>query len=150
SMATKVLSFLGIVFLIVSFVPASTRAQAVGDDAHPDFKITLVGDSIIETPVSVHQDDVRFMTVVNAVRAGDARFTNLELTYPSRNAYPAGKPRNSWISSDPETLKELQWFGFNLFATANNHSLDYGIQGLLDTLEVLRQDHAVYAGIGEN
>jgi len=42
------------------------------------------------------------------------------------------------------------WLGFNLFAAANNHSLDYGIEGLRDTRRVLAQAGAVYAGIGEN
>jgi poly-gamma-glutamate synthesis protein (capsule biosynthesis protein) len=142
-------SFLWALLLAAMLCASVTFGQAP-DTSKPDFNLALVGDSIIETPVSVHQNDPRFMAAVQAVRNGDAAFTNLELTFPGRNAYPAGKPRNSWISSDPATLKELQWFGFNLFAAANNHSLDYGIQGLLDTIQVLKQDNAVFAGIGEN
>jgi len=38
--------------------------------------------------------------------------------------------------------------GFNLFATANNHSMDYGVQGVLDTIQTLRKGGAVYAGTG--
>jgi poly-gamma-glutamate synthesis protein (capsule biosynthesis protein) len=140
---------IGALFLVAALFPASSPAQS-HEPLVPDFNLSLVGDSIIETSISVRQNDPRFMAAVKAVRNGDAIFTNLELTFPSRNAYPAGKPRNSWISSDPATLKELQWVGFNIFAAANNHSLDYGIQGLLDTIQVLRQDHAVFAGIGEN
>lgn len=142
-------SVLWVLFLAAAFCPSMIFGQA-HDAAGSNFSLTLVGDSIIETPISVRQSEPRFMAAVQAVRNGDAAFTNLELTFPGRNAYPAGKPRNSWISSDPSMLKELQWFGFNLFAAANNHSLDYGIQGLLDTIQVLRQDNAVFAGIGEN
>src|ERR1019366_8164316 len=55
-----------------------------------------------------------------------------------------------WMASDPEGLKDLERVGFNLFSAANNHSVDFGIQGLLDTIHVFKQAGAVYAGIGEN
>ena len=115
-----------------------------------EFNLTLVGDSIIMQPVSVHQGEPRFMAAVSAVRQGDAAFTNLELVFPSRDASPAAESGGTWMAADPSMLKELQWVGLNLYAAANNHSLDYGIQGLLDTIRVLKQGGAVYAGIGEN
>jgi poly-gamma-glutamate capsule biosynthesis protein CapA/YwtB (metallophosphatase superfamily) len=115
-----------------------------------EFNLNLTGDSIITTPAKVRQSDSRFMAIVEAIRRADAAFTNLELTFPGPNTYPAGLPRAGVIASDPAMLKELQWIGFSLFGAANNHSLDYGIQGLLDTMQVLKRDGAVYAGIGEN
>ena len=115
-----------------------------------DFNLTLTGDSIITTPARAHQKDPRFMAVVDAVRQGDAAFTNLELTFPGPDTYPAGGPRAGLIGADPALMKELQWIGLNLFGAANNHSLDYGTQGVLDTIEVLKRNGAVYAGIGEN
>ncbi len=42
------------------------------------------------------------------------------------------------------------WMGFNLFATANNHSLDYEIEGLRIHRRVLQEAGAVFAGTGEN
>jgi poly-gamma-glutamate capsule biosynthesis protein CapA/YwtB (metallophosphatase superfamily) len=133
----------------VPFFSSSLPGQE--QEASPaEFSLTLTGDSIITTPASTHQKDPRFMAVVDAIRRGDAAFTNLELTFPGADTYPAGLPRAGLIASDPAMLKELQWIGFNLFGAANNHSLDYGIQGLLDTIQVLKQDGAVYAGIGEN
>lgn len=73
-----------------------------------EFNLILAGDSIIVTPLTVHQNDPRFMAIVNAVRQGDAAFTNLELTFPSATAYPAAQSRATWIASDPAILKELQ------------------------------------------
>jgi poly-gamma-glutamate synthesis protein (capsule biosynthesis protein) len=138
------------VFLFAGFFFSLTLGAQERQARSQEFNLTMVGDSIITTPAAVRQNDPQFMAAVNVVRQGDAAFTNLETTFPGHNAYPAGKPRASWISSDPALLKELQWVGFNLFATANNHSLDYGIQGLIDTIQVLRRDGAVYSGIGEN
>jgi poly-gamma-glutamate synthesis protein (capsule biosynthesis protein) len=117
----------------------------------PEFNLTMVGDSEIVTPAVVRQNNPQFMAVTNAVRQGDAAFTNVEEPYPLTNgAYPAGQPRAQWHTTDPSMLKQLQWMGFNLFGVANNHSMDFGIQGLLETMQVLKQAGAVYAGIGEN
>ena len=47
-------------------------------------------------------------------------------------------------------LDELKWAGFRLFAAANNHSLDFGPEGLMNTLHRMEQAGVVYAGAGEN
>ncbi|MGH9356871.1 MAG: CapA family protein, partial [Terriglobia bacterium] len=132
-----------VVFLIV--LPCVLVLPLLGQDqgsAAQGFSITLAGDSIVMTPARARRKDPRFMAVVKVVREADAAFTNLELTFPGADAYPAGGPRAMWVASDPERLKELQWIGFNLFGAANNHSLDYGVGGLLDTIQVLKQDGA--------
>lgn len=132
-----VLSLLGVSFLIS---PLSAQEQ--------EFNLTLVGDSIITQPVAIRKGDPRIMAALNAVRQGDAAFTNVELVFPSPAAAPAFA--TAGLAADPSMLKDLQSIGFNLFSASNNHSLDYGIQGLLDTIQVYKQAGAVYAGIGEN
>jgi poly-gamma-glutamate capsule biosynthesis protein CapA/YwtB (metallophosphatase superfamily) len=117
----------------------------------PEFNITMVGDAEIVTPAVPRQGNPQFMSIVNAVRQGDAAFANVEEPFPTSNrAYPAGLPRRQWHTVNPTMLEQLQWIGFNLFGAANNHSMDFGIQGLLETMEVYKKDKAVFAGIGEN
>jgi poly-gamma-glutamate capsule biosynthesis protein CapA/YwtB (metallophosphatase superfamily) len=115
-----------------------------------DLTITLTGDSIITQRLSVHQPDPRFMAVLNAVREGDAVFTNLEILFHNYEAPPAAQSGGTWLRADPSLLKELQWIGFNLFGAANNHSLDYGIEGLRIHRRVLQEAGVTFAGIGEN
>jgi len=115
-----------------------------------DFTITLTGDSIITRRLSVHQPDPRFMAVLNAVREGDAVFTNLEILFHNYEAPPAAQSGGTWLRGDSSLLKELQWIGFNLFGAANNHSLDYGIEGLRIHSRVLQEAGVTFAGIGEN
>jgi poly-gamma-glutamate capsule biosynthesis protein CapA/YwtB (metallophosphatase superfamily) len=133
--------------LCMFFVAFTLNAQEQRKDLG-EFNLTLVGDNNIVTLATVRQNNSRFMEAVNEIRKGDAAFANLETTFPGPDAYPAGAPRSENIFSDPALLKELQWIGFNLFGTANNHSMDFGIQGLLDTIQVLKQGGAVYAGTG--
>lgn len=115
-----------------------------------EFSLTLSGDSIITQRLSVYQRDGRFMAAVNAVREGDAAFTNLEILFHNYEPPPAAQSGGTWLRAEPSLFRELQWIGFNLFATANNHSLDYGIEGLRSNLRVLREAGAAYAGIGES
>ncbi len=115
-----------------------------------DFALTLTGDSIITQRLSVYQQDPKFMAVLNAVRDGDAAFTNLEILFHNFDVPPSAQSGGTWMAAEPYLFKELQWIGFNLFAAANNHSLDYGIEGLRSTRRTLQEAGAAYAGTGEN
>jgi poly-gamma-glutamate synthesis protein (capsule biosynthesis protein) len=133
------------VFLSAMPLPAQEQKVSVSE-----FSLALAGDSIIMTPASVHQNDPQFVALRDVIHGSDASFTNLEGTFPGHNSYPAAEPRATWISVDPAMLKELQWIGFNLFSNANNHAMDFGIDGLLNTMQAMRGAGAVYAGAGEN
>lgn len=127
-----------------------TRSVAAqGRSTPPEFHLTAVGDAIIVSNPMIRQNDPSFMSVVSAVRKGDAALINFEGTFASREAYPVYDSGGTWIHTSPDNLKGLQWAGFNLFAASNNHSLDFGIRGLLDTLKVFQEGNAVYAGIGD-
>ena len=128
---------------------AAALVFAQGNPTLSEFTLTLTGDSMLMTPPSMRQNDPGFMGVVKAVRQGDAAFTNIEEMYASSKSYPAATSGNTYMAADPSMLKELQWIGFNLFGAVNNHSYDYGLQGVLDTLANLKANGAVYAGIGE-
>jgi poly-gamma-glutamate capsule biosynthesis protein CapA/YwtB (metallophosphatase superfamily) len=129
------------------FPVASGKAQK--DDPR-EFHMTLAGDAIMVTPATPRQQDPGFMGVVKAVRRGDAALMNFEGTFAGKESYPVYDTGGTWIASDPERLKDLQWIGFNLFSAANNHSVDFGTRGLLDTIDVFHRYGASFAGIGEN
>jgi len=131
-------------FLVLALLAQEPKASP------PEFNLTLAGDALIATPEIGRQGDAKFMGVVNAVRKGDAAVLNYEGSSPSSGQQPVSDSGGTWMSVSSERLKDLQWIGFNLFSAANNHSVDFGTQGLLQTLQVYNQGGAVYAGIGEN
>ncbi|HVB99022.1 MAG TPA: CapA family protein, partial [Candidatus Dormibacteraeota bacterium] len=114
------------------------------------FQLTAVADAIMVAPVSVHRNDPAFMGMVKAVRKGDAAVLNVEGTFAGSNAYPIANAGTTWVFTNPDRLQDLQWMGFNLFNAANNHSLDFGVRDLLDTIQAYKQYRAVFAGIGDN
>jgi hypothetical protein len=68
---------------------------------------------------------------------GDLAFVNLETVVTDRNDIPTdgNKSKGSFhFRSHPAAVKALMDAGFNLFALANNHSMDYGAAGLEETL----------------
>ncbi|MBT0664969.1 CapA family protein [Geobacter pelophilus] len=50
----------------------------------------------------------------------------------------------------PEAAGALRDAGFSIVTLANNHILDYGSQGLLDTKQHLKENRILCAGAGEN
>lgn len=146
SVVTAGLALSGVAAVSVLTGPAAAQEKT----SPPEFHLTAVGDAIIVTSPTVRQSDPRFMGVVNAIRKGDAALINFEGTFATRDAYPVYDTGGTWIVSNPDNLKGLQWMGFNLFAASNNHSVDFGVRGVLDTLKVFKENNAVFAGIGEN
>ena len=131
-------------FLLLVNVPLQAQQEEIGKRRDwGEFNLTLVGDNNIVTLATARQNNPKFMALVTELRRGDAVFNNLETTFPESDDYPGGAPRSENIFSDPSLLKELQWIGFNLFGTANNHALDYGIPGMLHTMQTLKQGGAV-------
>lgn len=50
----------------------------------------------------------------------------------------------------PQLIEELKWAGFDVGNAANNHSLDYGISGLLASMENLKKANFPFECIGRN
>ena len=105
------------------------------------------GDSIITRRVS-NRTDKAFLDMVELIRGADSAFTNLEIVTPKEPWVPFSEFGGIHLGSPPFILDELKWMGFNLYSAANNHSVDYSYQGLIDTMDALKARDLVYAGAG--
>jgi poly-gamma-glutamate synthesis protein (capsule biosynthesis protein) len=76
---------------------------------------------------------------------GDAVFTNFEASvFDPRKGQ---SPTDGAVVS-PEALESLKTFGFNLLSLSNNHSWDFKVPGIENTLEQAKRLELVHAGIG--
>ena len=91
-----------------------------------------------------------FDELVEIIKAHDVRFNNLEITIHNKEGYPSAFSGGTWAMAEPAILDDLKKYGFNLYNTANNHSLDYSHGGLLATIKYLNEKNMLYAGTGEN
>jgi poly-gamma-glutamate synthesis protein (capsule biosynthesis protein) len=78
----------------------------------------------------------------------DFAITNLEAPLTETNNKIKKSGPN--MKGNPNTAKMLASFGFNLVTTANNHILDYGAEGIKDTLDICDSAELNYVGCGKN
>ena len=155
----------GVLFVIVGFLfvvilsPAknlvldpSAKPQ---DDSATDTKthtLLFAGDIMLTRNVgkqiSYHNDwRYPFLLIASTTRQADLAFANLESQISSR-----GRNQGSIYSfrADPRVIEGLSYAGFDVLSTVNNHSLDYGRDALVDTIDLLKQAGIASVGTGRN
>ncbi len=116
-----------------------------------ELNLIATGDSLITLRQSVHNDP-EYVRLIRLIREADCAFTNLEMNLHDYGpeCYPAAECGGTYTRAEPHILEDLLWMGFDIFSTANNHSLDYMYGGLMETIRHLKELKAPYAGTGYN
>lgn len=107
------------------------------------------GDSFITRKIP-DKNSKNYKEIVKLIRSANVRFTNLEVTAHNYEGFPAATSGGTWAIAPSHIINELLSYGFNLFAWANNHTLDYSHGGLLATKKNLDRLGVVHVGVGEN
>jgi len=89
-----------------------------------------------------------FNDFLPVVRNADIAITNLEAPLltcgmPIDKTGPA-------IKSVPETIAAIKYAGFKLLTLANNHIMDYGAEGLHNTIKLSKENEIAVVGAGDN
>jgi poly-gamma-glutamate synthesis protein (capsule biosynthesis protein) len=121
----------------------------------PDgFKLVAVGDCIISRPLSQYATrQPAFAEALKILKDGDATYGNLEtsiLDMTTFKGYPYTGVDDVPLVADPGVAKDLAVMGFHLMSRANNHALDWGIEGMRETSRRADEAGLVTAGVGEN
>src|SRR6185369_11902077 len=80
--------------------------------------------------------------------APDVRLINLETSITTSDDYWKGKGIN--YRMHPRNIPCLTAAGIDICSLANNHVLDWGYAGLLETLQTLKENNIKSAGAGRN
>jgi poly-gamma-glutamate capsule biosynthesis protein CapA/YwtB (metallophosphatase superfamily) len=81
-------------------------------------------------------------------KSSDLRIGNLECVLSDRGAPWSRTPKTFHFRTDAKNEECLKAAGFNFLSLANNHSLDYEYEALLDMLAHLEKAEVRYAGAG--
>tara|TARA_B100000963_G_scaffold305585_1_gene279841 strand:- start:1343 stop:2614 length:1272 start_codon:yes stop_codon:yes gene_type:complete len=111
--------------------------------------MALTGDAIITRKLSVYNEPP-FLEMIKIIRSADVAFTNFEMLLHDYEPYPMHKSGGTYMRAEPSMAKELIWAGFDIVSTANNHTGDYGSEGMRLTLKYLNDYGLVNAGAGES
>ncbi len=110
--------------------------------------VTAGGDAMITRKLSVFEEP-RFKRLVQLFTNSDVGYVNLEMLMHNFEHSP-GSAGGTFTGSDPSNLDDLKWAGVNLVSTANNHSYDYGENGLLTNIRHLEESGLCFSGTGRN
>lgn len=88
--------------------------------------------------------------VVRLMRDADLTVVNLECAITSSMHRWPGAPKAFYFGAPPQAIHALTDAGIDMVSLANNHTLDFDVEGLSDTLHHLRQHGIRFAGAGEN
>ena len=129
--------------------PAAELALRVPDG----FTVTAVGDLIISRPL--RQEAARlpaFQAVLDRLRRGNVLYGNMESTiFDVRHFTGAAYSyEGDWTNASlPDVAADLRAMGFDLVSRANNHVMDWGVEGMRETGKWLDDAGIVHAGAGE-
>ena len=145
-------SFLALILLLALLpalsAPAEDNVETDPVESLPAIRVAAVGDVMMGTtfpePILPPEDGATLFRSVAPLLAGhDVVFGNLEgpLTDVERSP-KCPKPRRKGrpcfaFRTPPRYAARLAEAGFTAVNVANNHSLDFGMEGLEDTLDVL-------------
>src|SRR4051812_47866757 len=130
-------------------VAGAARIAGAGEAAPPD-RLTLaaVGDCILARRVSEIKDP-DFLALVDLLHGVDCAWGNSEIVLADpKKLYPSPKGGDPHGLADSWAADELRALGLRLMGTANNHTLDYGYDGLFSSLENLDRVGIAHAGAG--
>jgi poly-gamma-glutamate synthesis protein (capsule biosynthesis protein) len=111
--------------------------------------IAATGDSLVTRRLSTHEEP-EFLDVLGILRDAHAAFTNLETTIHDCGVSPAAESGGTWMVSPPCIADELRQAGFGLLSRANNHALDWGVEGMRETSRLLDEQGLTHAGVGDD
>ncbi len=134
---------------IIQEVAAQLPRQAL----EPTFTIAVAGDIILGR--TVHRIMERsgdwaapFRAVAPLLAGADLTVADLECALTSSFA-PPDDPFTMRFMTFPQAVEGLLLAGIDAVSLANNHSMDFGAQGMRDTLATLEAHRIAHCGIGE-
>jgi poly-gamma-glutamate capsule biosynthesis protein CapA/YwtB (metallophosphatase superfamily) len=120
---------------------------------HSDGSLSIdaMGDVMLARGVAAqvqrHNVEWPFAAVAERLRGSDVRFANLELALTERGQQAH---KDYTFRAPPGAVQSLSFAGITVADVSNNHILDYGPQGLLDTLQGLSGAGVLAVGAGSD
>lgn len=134
------------------FDPRRPPAAELEISIEEGFTLAAVGDCIIARPYSQIRDP-KFQALLKIFREADATFGNCETSFFDIwgfKGYPQAETGGCYLLGTAATANDLKVMGFDLLSRANNHTMDWGLEGMRETSRLLDEASLVHAGSGEH
>jgi poly-gamma-glutamate synthesis protein (capsule biosynthesis protein) len=118
-----------------------------------EIKILFVGDIMLSRGVEYLHPKYKnignypFQNISDFLQKFDITVGNLETPITNRGPYMV--PYSLIFNSSPKYVKVLKDVGFDILSLANNHAMDRGENGLVQTVNYLKEQNIETIGVGE-
>ncbi len=130
----------------------SEDARSCWWGSEPEVRLTAVGDIMLARRVDLYMERYGIHYPLDMVKErlgwADLVVANLESPLGVTGRPLPGK--QIWFRARPEAVEALVGAGVDLVSLANNHSMDYDVDNLLETMEILEAAGVMYVGAGRN
>jgi len=135
--------------------PNQPAPAGTGHSAAPQentVRLNFVGDIMmdghVETLLKEKGYPYPFVHVTEPFRQDDVTVANLETPVAVKGTPETNK--EYVYNSPPEAIPAMKAAGVDLVNLANNHSMDQGESGLVDTMKILEENGIAYVGAGSD
>ncbi|MFD0958562.1 CapA family protein [Paenibacillus chungangensis] len=110
----------------------------------------LLPDYYINDLLQTHGYDYPYRNILFYLSEPDVMAGNLETPITLRGTPMSHENLEYVYKGSPEALPAIASAGFDVFNLANNHAMDQGVEGMLDTMMHLEEADLAYFGTGSN
>ena len=111
------------------------------------FSLVAIGDLLYSHPMA--GDTTRaFQKVVELIKSGDVTIGNQEGVFLDLKGFTGTGYGNGLLWGEGSLAKDMKALGVDMVSVANNHSTDFGPEGLLETRRLLDEAGMVHSGGG--
>ncbi|MFG2043133.1 CapA family protein [Dactylosporangium sp. NPDC048998] len=127
--------------------PSGPPSAAAAAAQPAELRLAFAGDvHFMERTATLLKDPATaFGPIASTLSDADLTVVNLETAITSRGT---PEPKTYHFRTEPKAIDALKAAGIDAVTIANNHTLDYGRVGLLDTLDALHAADYPYVGAG--
>ena len=121
--------------------------------AEKTFTVVAVGEMMVTRSFNMRTEP-EFQGILKLMRGADLCYGHLEMNIGSAEELK-WTPRGtagvaSYMIADPQIAKDLKWAGIDCMSLANNHSFDWGPEGVMSTIKHCEENGIAHAGTGIN
>ena len=113
------------------------------------FSLVAIGDLLYSHPMA-ERADPELQKVIALIKSGDVTIANREGPIPDISGQRLTGFSNGILWGEPALAKDEKAMGIDMVSIANNHSTDWGGEGMLETMRLHDEAGIVHAGGGRN
>ena len=114
-----------------------------------DFTLVAVGDMLYSHP-EVNSPDQKLQKVFDLVRSADVSVSNQEGVFMDLHTFKGAPYGDGQLWGEATLARDMKAIGLDIVSVANNHSTDFGADGLLESMRLLDEAGLAHAGGGHD